>query len=128
MMDIIACLGDRYAMLAREMTKLHEEFIRGTLSQILNVIGSRSTVKGECSLLVAGNDQSDKMDLQNVKTVLEAALENETGSLSEVTRQIAQEFGLPKKTVYDLALEVRGRRTEVRGQKTDTRKHKLQKK
>lgn len=113
MEDIIACLGDRYAMLAREMTKLHEEFIRGTLSHILNVIGSRSTVKGECTLLVAGSDQTDEMDIQNVKTVLEAALENETGSLSEVARQIAQKFGLPKKTVYDLCLEIRAQKSEV---------------
>jgi 16S rRNA (cytidine1402-2'-O)-methyltransferase len=122
--DIIACLGDRYAVLAREMTKLHEEFIRGRLSQILNVIGSRSTVKGECTLLVAGSNQSDEMDLQNVKTVLEAALGNETGSISEIARQIAQECGLPKRTVYDLALEIRGLRTEVRSRIPEVRKQK----
>jgi 16S rRNA (cytidine1402-2'-O)-methyltransferase len=126
--DIITSLGDRHAMLAREMTKLHEEFIRGPLSQILNVIGSRSTVKGECTLLVAGRDQLDEIDIQSVKTELKAALENETGSLSEIARQIAQEYGLPKKTVYDLALEIRGHRSRLRSvelrrgkQKTESR-------
>jgi 16S rRNA (cytidine1402-2'-O)-methyltransferase len=118
MEDIIACMGDRRAMLAREMTKLHEEFIRGTVSQILDVIRSRSTVKGECTLVVAGSDQLAEMDIQYVKNVLKAALENETGSLSEIARQIAQKCGLPKKTVYGLALEIRGQRSEVRSQKT----------
>ena len=36
MEEIISCMGDRNAMLAREMTKLHEEFVRGTVSQILD--------------------------------------------------------------------------------------------
>ncbi|MGD8343976.1 MAG: 16S rRNA (cytidine(1402)-2'-O)-methyltransferase [Desulfobacterales bacterium] len=122
MQDIIVCMGDRYAILAREMTKLHEEFIRGTVSQILNVIRSRSTVKGECTLLVAGRHQLDEMDIRSVRATLESALENETGSLSEIARHIAQEYGLPKKTVYDLALEIRGRRTEVGGQKSEDRR------
>ena len=112
--DIIACMGDRYAMLAREMTKLHEEFVRGTVSQILSVVSSRSTVKGECTLLVAGRDPSDEMDIQSLKAAIEAALENEIGSLSEISRTIAQEFGFPKKTVYDLALQIRGRRPRLR--------------
>ena len=122
MQDIIVCMGDRHAILAREMTKLHEEFIRGTVSQILNVIRSRSTVKGECTLLVAGRHQLDEMDIRSVRATLESALENETGSLSEIARHIAQEYGLPKKTVYDLALEIRGRRTEVGGQKEEDRR------
>lgn len=112
--DIIACMGDRYAMLAREMTKLHEEFVRGTVSQILSVVSGRSTVKGECTLLVAGRDPSDEMDIQSLKAAIEAALENEIGSLSEISRTIAQEFGFPKKTVYDLALQIRGRRPRLR--------------
>ncbi len=112
--DIIACMGDRYAMLAREMTKLHEEFVRGTVSQILSVVSSRSTVKGECTLLVAGRDPSDEMDIQSLKAAIEAALENEIGSLSEISRTIAQKFGFPKKTVYDLALQIRGRRPRLR--------------
>jgi 16S rRNA (cytidine1402-2'-O)-methyltransferase len=113
-------MGERNAVLAREMTKVHEEFIRGTLSQLLKEVRSRSTVKGECTLLVAGSDLSIEADLQSVKIMLEAELENQTGSLSEIARQISRQFGLPKKTVYDLALEIRGEKTEVRGQGSDS--------
>ena len=119
MKDIIACMGDRQAVLAREMTKLHEEFIRGTVSEIIDAIRSRSTVKGECTLLVAVSDQLDEMDIQHVKAALETALENKNGRLSEIARQIAHESGLPKKAVYDLALEIRGQKSEVTKQKTE---------
>ncbi|MCK4988264.1 MAG: 16S rRNA (cytidine(1402)-2'-O)-methyltransferase, partial [Desulfobacterales bacterium] len=39
--EIISCMGDRPAVLAREMTKLHEEFIRGSVSEILKTLKSR---------------------------------------------------------------------------------------
>lgn len=51
--DIREVLGDRPACLARELTKLHEEFIRGTVSEILAAIGNR-TVRGEIVLIVGG--------------------------------------------------------------------------
>ena len=121
MQDIIACMGNRYAMLAREMTKLHEEFIRGPLSQILNVISSRSTVKGECTLLIAGSDQLKELDIENIKDELKTELEYEKGSLSEISRSIAKKYGLPKKTVYDIALEIRGQMTEGRRQRKENK-------
>ncbi len=51
--DILDVLGDRPACLARELTKLHEEFLRGTVSEILLAIGKK-TVRGEIVLVVAG--------------------------------------------------------------------------
>ena len=126
--DIISCMGDRKAMLAREMTKLHEEFIRGPLSQILEAIKTRPVVKGECTLLVAGRDQIKKPDIDDVQTALKTALQNKTGSLSEIARRVAQKYDLPKKTVYDLALVLRGQKTEVGGQRTEVRKQKSENK
>jgi len=51
--DILEILGDRQACLAREMTKLHEEYIRGTVSSILSIVLARPP-KGEITLVVAG--------------------------------------------------------------------------
>ena len=53
--DIIKIMGDRRGALAREMTKLHEEFLRGRLSEIEQNLQERTGIKGECTLLVAGN-------------------------------------------------------------------------
>ena len=46
-------LGDREAVVARELTKVHEEFIRGPLSQLRTDIGKR-TLKGETTVLIQG--------------------------------------------------------------------------
>ncbi len=124
MEEIISCMGDRNAMLAREMTKLHEEFVRGTVSQILRTIRARPVLKGECTLLVAGGEESEKIDSEIVKTEVKAALEKDQNSLSEIARTIAKKYGLPKREVYDLALKVRGQKTEDRDQRSEIREQK----
>lgn len=53
LVDIREILGDRPACLAREISKLHEEFIRGTIEEIVKSIEGR-TIKGEIVLVVAG--------------------------------------------------------------------------
>jgi len=112
MEEIISCMGDRNAMLAREMTKLHEEFVRGTVSQILKTIKARPSFKGECTLLVAGGEASEQINSEIVKTEIKAALQNGQNGLSQIARAIAKKYGLPKNEVYDLALKIRGLRTE----------------
>jgi 16S rRNA (cytidine1402-2'-O)-methyltransferase len=109
MTEIISCMGDRNAVLAREMTKLHEEFVRGTVSQILETIRERPVFKGECTLLVAGDQASEQVDAEVVKTEIKAALEQDQNSPSEIAKAIAKKYGLAKSEVYDLALKIQGR-------------------
>ena len=52
--DIAELLGPRQVVVAREMTKLHEEFLRGTAVEILAVLQPRAAVKGEITLLIGG--------------------------------------------------------------------------
>jgi 16S rRNA (cytidine1402-2'-O)-methyltransferase len=52
--DMVDALGDRSAFLCREATKVHEEYLRGTLGEIRASLGSRGAVKGEVVLVVAG--------------------------------------------------------------------------
>jgi 16S rRNA (cytidine1402-2'-O)-methyltransferase len=49
--DVLAVLGDRVAVVGREVTKVHEEFLRGSLSEVLERLRKR-TVKGEITVLV----------------------------------------------------------------------------
>ena len=109
--ELISCMGDRDAMLAREMTKVHEEFVRGSLSEILKTMEARPGVKGECTLLVAGCEASEAIDAKIVKAEIEAALINDQTGLSEIVRTIATKYGLPKNKVYDMALKIRGLRS-----------------
>jgi 16S rRNA (cytidine1402-2'-O)-methyltransferase len=105
--EIIACIGDRPAMLAKEMTKIHEEFIRGSVSEILNTLQTRPQVKGELTLLLAGETEKEKIDSETIKAEIKHALERRKGSLSEIARKIAERHGLSKNAVYNEALKVR---------------------
>ncbi len=53
--ELIKKLGDRRAALIREMTKIYEEAIRGRLSEVLEDVGARASIKGEIVLVVEGN-------------------------------------------------------------------------
>jgi 16S rRNA (cytidine1402-2'-O)-methyltransferase len=114
--EILSCMGDRNAMLAREMTKLHEEFVRGTVSQILRAIRARPVLKGECTLLVAGFEGKEELNSEIITAEIKTALEKQQIRLSEVAKLIAQKYGLSKNKVYEIALKVKGQKTEDRGQ------------
>ena len=106
--EIFTCMGDRNVILAREMTKLHEEFIRGPVSEILKTLQSRTEIKGECTLLVAGFEGKEEIHPEILMTEIKAALEQQQGSLSEIAKSIAKKHGLSKNEVYDLSLKIRG--------------------
>ncbi|MEC9050453.1 MAG: 16S rRNA (cytidine(1402)-2'-O)-methyltransferase [Candidatus Neomarinimicrobiota bacterium] len=55
--DLLEVLGDRPAVVSRELTKLHEEIKRGTLSELLSYFTVK-TPRGECVILIAKNDQN----------------------------------------------------------------------
>ena len=58
--ELLTVFGDRQAVLSRELTKFHEEFLRGRISEILSVLSRRPSVKGECTLLVIGRPQEPR--------------------------------------------------------------------
>ena len=70
MEELADVMGDRYGVLCREMTKLHEEFLRGILSEIMDVLRERPAVKGECTLLVKGCEEDNEVSLDVVRAEL----------------------------------------------------------
>lgn len=61
--DVLEVLGDRQICLARELTKLHEEYLRGTVSEVLAVCEG---LKGEMVLVVEGNTEKSSITLEEV--------------------------------------------------------------
>jgi 16S rRNA (cytidine1402-2'-O)-methyltransferase len=55
--QLLEIIGDRPAVICRELTKLHEETIRGTLSDLLDLLDNKK-LKGECVLLVGKDDKN----------------------------------------------------------------------
>jgi 16S rRNA (cytidine1402-2'-O)-methyltransferase len=105
--EIIDMMGDRYGVLAREMTKLHEEFIRGLLSEILSSLNARPAIKGECTLLVTGCEENKEVSLKTVRTEIIKALEKKENRLSEIAKAVAEKHGLSKNKVYEEALKLK---------------------
>ena len=105
--EINDVMGDRYVVFAREMTKLHEEFIRGRISDILEQLKPRAHIKGECTLLVTGSDTEDNWSWEAVRQQVEAAILNRRSSLSEIARDIAAKSGISKNRIYKQALKIK---------------------
>ncbi|MCF6245968.1 MAG: 16S rRNA (cytidine(1402)-2'-O)-methyltransferase [Desulfobacula sp.] len=105
---MIPIMGDREACLAREITKLHEEYIRGTLSYILQKLDEKEVIKGECSLFVKGCTKDDVMDDHDIEAIVKDRLLHSKIGTSQMARQICVEFNLPRKQVYDLILKFKG--------------------
>ena len=110
--EMLEILGDRSGMLGREITKFHEEYLRGTLSHILATLSSRDSVKGECALFVAGADRDatprlsgDDLD----QKLLLALQEDPAQKTMALAKALAKEFNMPRKAVYDRILEIKNR-------------------
>ena len=113
--EIINLMGDRKAVVARELTKIHEEILRGSLSKILKVLAARPLLKGECTLLVGGCEGAGEFDRNSLVRDLRR-LSLETGRpLSDVVKEVAREYGLSRKVVYEEALKLK---EEKRGKAT----------
>jgi 16S rRNA (cytidine1402-2'-O)-methyltransferase len=105
--ELIAEFGDRRSVLAREMTKLHEEFIRGRLTEVLAALRSRAEVKGECTLLIAGRAAAEPSGWDAARQDLRRQLQSRSKGLAELAREVAQIHGLPRQAAYAEALKIK---------------------
>jgi 16S rRNA (cytidine1402-2'-O)-methyltransferase len=106
-------LGDRRAVLARELTKIHEEFIRGRLSGILETLQARPEVKGECTLLLSGAEPREPLPWDEAREEIRLALASASGGISELARELAHKHGLPRKAVYAEAMRIKAERMQT---------------
>ena len=105
--ELIETLGDRNGVLAREMTKIHEEFIRGPLSEIFNAIQKRAVVKGECTLIVSGCGGKEKVAPDVVRNEIRRRLKMSDSSISQLSKDISADFGIPRKKIYNEAIKIK---------------------
>ena len=100
-------LGDRPAVLGREMTKRHEEFLRGPLSAIASELAGRETVRGECTLLVAGAQRAERApEPADLAAEIRRCLARAEERPSDLARALAARYGLARKLVYEMILEI----------------------
>ncbi len=102
--DALEVLGDRQASLARELTKLHEQFLRGTLSELVAHFAEQQP-RGEMTLVIAGNAKD------NLAPVETGSISNQVERLmlgglnrNDAIKQAAKSRGLSKREAYQLML------------------------
>ncbi len=88
-------LGDRKISLCRELTKRFEEFVRGKISEVLEVV---SELKGEMVLVVEGSNEEEKETVDVLKLVEE--LMNDGFSTSAAIKEAAKQTGISKNEIY----------------------------
>ena len=106
--DIRDILGDRHIAVCRELTKLHEEVFRATVSEAMSHF---DRPRGEVTLVIEGSRESPKGsqdEMETAMTLLEQ-LREEGAHARDVVAQVVQESGLPRREVYRLWLEIKER-------------------
>jgi 16S rRNA (cytidine1402-2'-O)-methyltransferase len=98
--DMQETLGERQAVLSREMTKTFEEFVRGTLNDIAREVQKRKELKGECTLLVQGMGRHEEVSPEKLREIVARELAREDMGASALSRQIAEQCQVSKKKVY----------------------------
>jgi len=102
--DMVQLLGNRKACLARELTKIHEEWITGTLEEILGQMSLRESIKGEIALVLEKGEAAPQPDawLASIRQHLEQEMAETGSSHKEALKSIARKRGLSRKDAYRL--------------------------
>jgi len=103
--DVVEVLGaTRRVVVAREITKVHEEFLRGTAGEILGQLRERGDVKGEITLLIARAEttQLAAPAKSNVRERMQQLMRDEHLEEKDALKKLAKEMGVSKSEVYRL--------------------------
>ena len=96
--DLEKILEDRKIVLARELTKIHEEYIRGTVNEVISKI---ENIKGEIVLIIEGNNKKEENNLNNL-TLEEhyKFYESQGFDKKEIIKKIAKDRNVNKNEIY----------------------------
>jgi len=96
--------GDRPVSVCRELTKKFEEVVRGTINDVIDAIDARDSFKGEV-VIVLGPPIKKEISDQDIHQALNIALQEYR--IKDAASQIAEQFGIPRKRAYEMALKIK---------------------
>jgi len=100
--DIGEVLGNRNVVVLREMTKVFEEIMRGTVGEVINQLQGR-VVKGEVTLVIGRREKiSPSFSDDEILAKFEELWKSSGSSRRDIIEKLAKELGIPKKRVYRL--------------------------
>ncbi len=104
--DCLAILGDRRLSVAREITKLYEEFLCGSLAEAVASFKGRDKVRGEFVVIVEGGGEDEEPTAADLDALLVWYRDNSELSLKDASKRISKDLGLSRSQVYQKALGV----------------------
>ena len=106
--DMVEVLGARRACVARELTKIHEEWVRGTLPEILAEFSSRTSLRGEITLVVdRGAVVAQKAEASwppSIAQHLHDEMQKTGAPRNEALKIVARQRGISRRDAYQLLL------------------------
>lgn len=100
--NILTVYGNRSIVLARELTKIYEEYQRGTVTELISYI-SEHPVKGECLLIVEGANVEETIEKSVEELISEIDFLVDAGSKkNQAIKEIAKKYGWNKSELYSL--------------------------
>jgi len=118
MEDILGILGDRQMVMARELTKMHETVISGSVSDIIKQF-SNGRVKGEITLVIEGAEEIRHerycSDPETVKKALQHLISEKSLSIRDSVDLLMRLTGMTKSQIYPLALEIKQKNSQSGG-------------
>ncbi|SDE74403.1 16S rRNA (cytidine(1402)-2'-O)-methyltransferase [Terriglobus roseus] len=111
LVDVEAVFGPQHPIaVARELTKLHEEFLRGTASEVRSTVQSREGIRGEMVLLISGKLLSEQNESSASLAEQVRRLIGNGISEKDALKQVAKELGIGKSEAYREWQRTRGKR------------------
>ena len=101
--DVVAVLGpERHVVIAREVTKIYEEFLRGSAAEVLEKLKQRDDIRGEITLLIgkANEGAEPAARPKNIRQRMRDLMQGESLDEKEAMKRLAKEMGVSKSEVY----------------------------
>lgn len=105
--DLEQIMGKRSAVLCREMTKFHEEIIRGPIREILNKLADRERVRGEITLVISGCNDSDSNTAAGFEVNLRELAATKIESLPALAKKLSKQCKISRNDAYDRLRQAR---------------------
>jgi 16S rRNA (cytidine1402-2'-O)-methyltransferase len=101
-------LGDREIVVGRELSKVHEEFLRGTIDAVIARLAERE-VKGEITIVVRGAPDAEQISQEALAAEIRRLIAQGSG-LKQISEQLGERYRMAKREVYQLALRLKSAR------------------